>query len=79
MALIQCTECGAMISDKAKSCPKCGCPVEHDDQVEETSNRPRRIGKWILIAVIAILDNALNDVVLARRILSRKPCMKSPW
>ena len=55
MALIQCTECGAMISDKAKSCPKCGCPVEHDDQVEESSNRPRRIGKWILIAVIAIL------------------------
>lgn len=55
MALIQCTECGAMISDKAKSCPKCGCPVEHDDQVEESSNRPRRIGKWILVAVIAIL------------------------
>lgn len=55
MALIQCTECGAMISDQAKSCPKCGCPVEHDDQVEESSNRPRRIGKWILVAVIAIL------------------------
>ena len=55
MALIKCTECGAMISDQAKSCPKCGCPVEHDDQVEESSNRPRRIGKWILIAVIAIL------------------------
>lgn len=55
MALIQCTECGAMISDKAKSCPKCGCPVEHDDQVEESSNRPRRIGKWILVALIAIL------------------------
>lgn len=55
MALIQCTECGAMISDQAKSCPKCGCPVEHDDQVEETLNRPKRIGKWILIAVIAIL------------------------
>lgn len=55
MALIKCTECGAMISDQAKSCPKCGCPVEHDDQVEEIHNRPRRIGKWILVAVIAIL------------------------
>lgn len=55
MALIQCTECGAMISDQAKSCPKCGCPVEHDDQIEENHNRPRRIGKWILVAVIAIL------------------------
>lgn len=55
MALIKCTECGAMISDQAKSCPKCGCPVEHDDQVEEINNRPRRIGKWILVAVIAII------------------------
>ena len=55
MALIKCTECGAMISDQAKSYPKCGCPVEHDDQVEEIHNRPRRIGKWILVAVIAIL------------------------
>ena len=44
-----------MISDQAKSCPKCGCPVEHDDQVEEIHNRPRRIGKWILVAVIAII------------------------
>lgn len=55
MGLIKCTECGAMISDQAKSCPKCGCPVEHDDQVEEIHNRPRRIGKWILVAVIAII------------------------
>ena len=26
MALQQCVECGANISDKAKNCPKCGCP-----------------------------------------------------
>lgn len=30
MALIQCRECGQMISDKAKSCPKCGCSVIKD-------------------------------------------------
>jgi hypothetical protein len=28
MALIQCTECGQMISDKAASCLKCGAPIE---------------------------------------------------
>lgn len=28
MALIECKECGQMISDKAAACPKCGCPVE---------------------------------------------------
>lgn len=27
MALIKCTECGAEISDKAASCPKCGNPM----------------------------------------------------
>ena len=26
MALIRCTECGQMISDKASRCPMCGCP-----------------------------------------------------
>ncbi len=27
MALIKCTECGNMVSDKAEKCPHCGCPV----------------------------------------------------
>lgn len=28
MALIKCTECGAQISDRARKCPSCGCPIE---------------------------------------------------
>lgn len=28
MALIKCTECGKMFSDKASGCPECGCPTE---------------------------------------------------
>ncbi len=31
MALIKCPECGREISDKAVSCPGCGCPVEASD------------------------------------------------
>ena len=27
MALISCTECGAEVSDKAPTCPKCGVPI----------------------------------------------------
>ena len=27
MALIKCTECGKEISDRATSCPNCGCPI----------------------------------------------------
>ena len=28
MALIQCKECGSMISDHTVTCPKCGSPTE---------------------------------------------------
>ena len=28
MALIKCKECGHEVSDKASSCPNCGCPIE---------------------------------------------------
>ena len=27
MALINCSECGHQVSDKAKTCPNCGCPI----------------------------------------------------
>jgi hypothetical protein len=33
MAMIKCTECGASISDKAKSCIQCGCPINADSKV----------------------------------------------
>lgn len=34
MALINCPECGKMISSQASSCPNCGCPI---------ANRPTTI------------------------------------
>jgi hypothetical protein len=30
MALIKCEDCGKEISDKAKSCPNCGCPIAQE-------------------------------------------------
>lgn len=37
MSLIKCSECGMKISDKALSCPKCGCPIEDcRDGIQET-------------------------------------------
>ncbi len=33
--LIECKECGQMISDQATACPKCGCPVTHTETHEE--------------------------------------------
>jgi predicted amidophosphoribosyltransferase len=37
MALIKCPECGKEISDLAKACPSCGCPV-NSDSVDETES-----------------------------------------
>ena len=83
MALIKCTECGAEISDKATACPNCGCPVQYDDQVEETQNRPKRIGKWILVAVIAVLAIGssiayftMNKDNIIKKILHEEPMVK---
>ena len=28
MAMIKCPECGHQVSDKAKSCPNCGAPID---------------------------------------------------
>lgn len=36
MALITCPECGKQISDKAASCPGCGCPASEFAGFEET-------------------------------------------
>lgn len=36
MALIKCEKCGHMISDKARKCPKCGCPVSGDNVSNNT-------------------------------------------
>jgi len=33
MALIKCSECQAEVSDKAASCPKCGCPIGKNQKV----------------------------------------------
>ena len=33
MALIKCSECGREISDKASSCPHCGCPVAGTEEL----------------------------------------------
>lgn len=73
MALIKCTECGQMISDKASKCPKCGCPIikqnveqhnvnmnqqpMHQPVYYDDGNRGNS-NKW-LYAVIALLVAAL--------------------
>lgn len=43
MALIQCTECGREISDRAASCPGCGAAVSPDHQDKSITKKKRHI------------------------------------
>lgn len=74
MALIKCTKCGHIISDKATKCPKCGCPTtkgteshipQEKPQVqpvyyeEEEGGRPR---KWLYGIMVEKKGNAFLRV-----------------
>lgn len=56
--LIQCPECGKEISDKAGSCPNCGCPIEKQYGVQNKIQPPTVESlhsiKNILIGVIVL-------------------------
>ena len=45
MALIKCPECNMDVSDKAGSCPKCGCPISTNvsDISQEVSEKVQTI------------------------------------
>lgn len=74
MALKKCTECGGMVSDKASSCPHCGCPLRQtpiEQSNQETtqdgnvvSNIPyiyeeEKTGHKWLYAIVGVLAAAL--------------------
>ena len=37
--LIKCQECGKEVSDKAFSCPNCGCPIDNNEEVLKEINK----------------------------------------
>lgn len=47
MALIECAECHKEISDKAKRCPHCGCPMR--------SNHSSKFVKWTIAVCSCVL------------------------
>ncbi|MBU1630173.1 hypothetical protein KKD88_03805 [Patescibacteria group bacterium] len=58
MALIKCSECNKEISEKATSCPHCGCPVARK------SNAPVAVEltgkKWKLNKLISVIGLILG-------------------
>lgn len=73
MAIINCPECGNSISDKARSCPNCGCPTSNPAQAS-TQNRyahyPElkpycdqvKLSLWMAVAAL-ILVNGIGFVL----------------
>ena len=57
MALIKCTECGHMVSDKASMCPNCGCPIESLSEAQEgrMDEEPKKKKGWIWVLIVAVL------------------------
>ena len=48
MALIKCDECSKEISDKAKTCPICGCPTKFSLEKAEKTNKAAKSIFFIL-------------------------------
>lgn len=43
MALIKCPECGKQVSDKASSCPQCGCPISGSSVASQPTTAQIRV------------------------------------
>ena len=55
MALIKCKECGHEVSDKASTCPKCGCPIDNQSNSLNVNNKRSGSGRKWTIAVLSII------------------------
>jgi hypothetical protein len=54
MALIECPECEAQISDKAKTCPKCGCPVPEVEALSPAQEKAfEMLSKRVSVPMVA--------------------------
>lgn len=76
MALIKCSECKKNISDKAKTCPNCGCPVAREKvkekvkeklDIEKTTLKENssQIKKGFIIGAIVLIVISLTIVVIS--------------
>ena len=62
MALMKCPECGKEISDKATSCPSCGCPISQVNQtVTENSTSSSNAMDYCVDNQVSMPNNAQED------------------
>ena len=59
MAMIKCPECGNEISDTAKACPICGCPIKTE---KLKRNLPKKVIAIMSVVIIIVLVIAVRSV-----------------
>jgi len=62
MALISCPECGKQISDRAPTCPNCGCPISAAPVAAPQADRTQEIEKYLGLAIKAIQGQNSDQV-----------------
>jgi hypothetical protein len=63
MVLIKCPECGKEISDRAASCPSCGCPTNQATTIEATGKRWKKARiKCILVMLVGGLIGIVGSM-----------------
>ena len=59
MALIKCNECGHKVSDKAKTCPKCGVGIE-EMQLEKQKAKKQTKSKIAVLIIFVLVLYSIN-------------------
>lgn len=78
MALIKCSECGNEVSDKAKACPNCGCPIE---KAIEGEISPKGEGDLQNVDENEVIDDVSkedlnNSEAEAKKVIAAEPAPK---
>lgn len=74
MALIKCPECGREISDKASSCPNCGCPIQKKIKIEHNILKKglkkkikyRIRPRYVIYILISMILLAVGTVIIIK-------------
>ena len=72
MAIIVCTECGKRFSDKAASCPECGCPTADIIKRFNSTARAKEVGLKARKAIFAEVDKAKQMADSANKMFDRR-------
>ncbi|MBR2147270.1 MAG: zinc ribbon domain-containing protein [Muribaculaceae bacterium] len=73
MALIKCSECGQMVSDKASVCPKCGNPINvaPTGGYQQPNDKKSNTWLYVLTGVLGVIA-----IIVAFSVLSTSTCQE---